>query len=90
MSALDHPVDEVTPLLEVERAVQARAKDISLDMGTAAGRSSLRDLIRDELSRWDDDVRRGRRTFTLTNPDVVAERAWRNLAEYGPLTQLLG
>jgi pilus assembly protein CpaF len=89
VSALDPTLDEVTPLLEVERSVQARAKDLSLDMGTLAGRSGLRDLIRDELARWDDDVRRGRRTFTLTNPDVVAERAWRNLAEYGPLTELL-
>jgi pilus assembly protein CpaF len=82
--------DEVTPLAEVERAVQARAKDIALDMGTPAGRAALKELIRDELARWDDDVRRGRRTFPLTNPDIVARRAWRNLAEYGPLTDLLG
>jgi pilus assembly protein CpaF len=81
--------DEVTPLAEVERAVQARAKDIALDMGTPAGRAALKELIRDELARWDDDVRRGRRTFPLTNPDIVARRAWRNLAEYGPLTDLL-
>jgi hypothetical protein len=35
-------------------------------------------------------VRRGRRTFGLANTTMVAERAWRNLAGYGPLTELLG
>ncbi|HEY6530827.1 MAG TPA: ATPase, T2SS/T4P/T4SS family [Acidimicrobiales bacterium] len=89
MSAPEQTLDEITPLVEVERAVQARAKDIALDMGTPTGRSGLKELIREELTRWDDDVRRGRRTFPLTNPDIVAERAWRNLAEYGPLTELL-
>jgi len=81
--------DDMAPLTEVELAVQARAKDIALDMGTSAGRAALRALIEDELDRWDDDVRRGRRTFDLTNPALVAERAWRNLAGYGPLTELL-
>jgi hypothetical protein len=90
VTTTERSTDEVTPLAEVERAVQARAKDIALDMGTPAGRSALKELIRDELARWDDDVRRGRRTFPLTNPDIVARRAWRNLAEYGPLTDLLG
>jgi pilus assembly protein CpaF len=89
VTTTERSTDEVTPLAEVERAVQARAKDIALDMGTPAGRSALKELIRDELARWDDDVRRGRRTFPLTNPDIVARRAWRNLAEYGPLTDLL-
>ena len=85
----DARADDLTPLTEVEQAVQARAKDIALDMGTPAGRSALRALIDDELARWDDDVRRGRRSFGLTNPELVAERAWRNLAGYGPLTELL-
>ena len=34
-------------------------------------------------------MRRGHRSFALTNPASVAERAWRNLAGYGPLTELL-
>lgn len=89
MTTTTDPIDEVTPLAEVEHAVQVRAKDIALDMGTPAGRAGLRELIRDELARWDDDVRRGHRPFPLTNPDLVAERAWRNLAEFGPLTELL-
>jgi pilus assembly protein CpaF len=90
MTAVDEPRgDDLTPLAEVEQAVQDRAKDIALDMGTAAGRAALRSLIDDELARWDDDVRRGRRTFGLANTTMVAERAWRNLAGYGPLTELL-
>lgn len=89
MSATDTTTDMATPLLEVERAVQARAKDIALDMGTPEGLTALRTLIDEELERWDDDVRRGRRPYPLANPDLVAERAWRNLAEHGPLTELL-
>ncbi len=58
-------------------------------MGTPAGRHALRDLIDSELNGWEDDVRRGRRSFAITNSGLVAERAWRNLAEYGPLTELL-
>jgi pilus assembly protein CpaF len=83
------PDDDVAPLLQVERAVQDRAKAVALDMATPDGRAALRRLIDDELARWDDDVRRGRRTFALTNAELVAERAWRNLAQYGPLTELL-
>ena len=85
----DQGAPEVTPLAEIERAVQERAKQIALDMGTPAGRQALRDLIDSELTSWEDDVRRGRRSFAITNTGLVAERAWRNLAEYGPLTELL-
>ncbi|HLT70776.1 MAG TPA: ATPase, T2SS/T4P/T4SS family [Acidimicrobiales bacterium] len=83
-------VDEaVSPLVEIERAVQERAKDISLEMSEPGGEAKLRALIRDEVARWDDDVRRGRRAFPLPDPDLVVERAFRDLARYGPLTELL-
>ena len=82
--------DEVRPpLLEIERAVQARAKDVALDVTGAEGEHQLRQLIEDELGRWDDQFRRGLRPFELGNPHLVAERAFRNLARYGPLTPLL-
>ncbi len=77
------------PLVEIERAVQARAKDVALDMGGADGDAALEALIDDEIVRWADDVRRGRRPHDLPNPKAVAERAFRNLARYGPLTPLL-
>ena len=41
------------------------------------------------MVRWSDEFRRGRRDFDLAEPDVVAERAFRNLAGYGPLAPLL-
>ena len=63
------------PLEEIERAVQERAKDISLDM-RGAGKDKLRALIDEEVARWSDDYRRGLRAFDLADPDIVAERAY--------------
>lgn len=77
------------PLLEVERAVQQRAKSDELDMAVADGPERLRELIDDEIRRWEDDVRRGRRPTAIADPELVARRAWRNLVEYGPLSELL-
>lgn len=78
-----------SPLSEIEEAVQSRAKDISLEMGGAEGADKLRSLIADEVARWSLDHRRGLRSFELSQPELVAERAFRNLAGYGPLTPLL-
>jgi pilus assembly protein CpaF len=79
---------EPGPLEEIERAVQERAKDISLEM-TGAGKDKLRALIADEVARWSLDHRRGLRPYDLSQPDLVEERAFRNLAGYGPLEPLL-
>jgi pilus assembly protein CpaF len=78
-----------SPLEEIERLVQARAKDISLDMATPDGLAKLRRLIDDEVQRWIAEHRRGRRDVDLPDPELVAERAFRNLAGYGPLEPLL-
>jgi pilus assembly protein CpaF len=80
---------EVSPLQEIERAVQERAKARSLDMADAEGLAQLRSLIEDEVARWGDDFKRGLRPFDLADPDLVVERAFRNLAQYGPLQPLL-
>src|SRR3954451_959102 len=61
-----------SPLIEVERAVQERAKDISLAMAGGDGSPKLRALIDDEVARWTDDFKRGRRSFDLADPDLVA------------------
>ncbi|TMM13705.1 MAG: CpaF family protein [Actinobacteria bacterium] len=83
-------VDEwVSPLLEVERAVQERAKTTSLDLAADAGAKQLRALIEEEVARWSQDYKRGMRDFDLADPDMVTERAFRNLAGYGPLEPLL-
>ena len=81
--------DGLSPLVEIERAVQERAKAISLDMANPSGIDRLRTLIEDEVRRWSDDHKRGLRPFDLPEPDVVVERAHRNLAGYGPLQPLL-
>jgi pilus assembly protein CpaF len=78
-----------SPLVEIERLVQERAKDVSLEMSSEAGEAKLRALIAEEVARWGDEHRRGRRPFALADPDRVTERAFRNLARYGPLTPLL-
>ena len=78
-----------SPLAEVERAVQRRAKDISLDMASPDGRTALRRLIDEEVTRWSQDYKRSLRSFDLADPTGVAERAERNLAGYGPLAPLL-
>ncbi|HEX6421222.1 MAG TPA: ATPase, T2SS/T4P/T4SS family [Acidimicrobiales bacterium] len=83
-------VDEaVSPLAEIERTVQERAKGISLRMSEPGGQALLRAIIVDEVTRWNDDHRRGQRALALPDPDAVVERAFRNLARYGPLTPLL-
>ena len=78
-----------SPLQEIERRVQLRAKESSLDMAVDDGRAKLRSLIADEVAAWSDGYKRGLRAFDLADPDVVAERAYRNLAGYGPLEPLL-
>jgi len=81
--------EDASPLALVERAVQERAKAIALDMGRPDGLAHLRQLVEDEVRRWTDDFTRGRREYDLADPEAVAERAWRNLAGYGPLEPLL-
>ena len=82
-------LDTLSPLAEIERAVQRRAKEISLEMSGPDGRAKLRGLIEDEVERWSTDHARGRRPFDLADPATVVERAYRNIAGYGPLEPLL-
>ena len=78
-----------SPLVEIESRVQARAKDLSLDLRTPADAATLRGLVDDEITRWAADFRRGLRPHDLADPDVVADRVRRNLMGYGPLEPLL-
>ncbi len=79
----------VAPLQTVEVAVRRRAKEISLDLSETDSDRVLRTMIDEEIDRWDDDHRRGLRPYELGDPALVAERAYRNLAGYGPLGPLL-
>jgi pilus assembly protein CpaF len=82
-------VATLSPLVEIEQTVQRRAKDATLDVGSAGGRSRLRDMIEEEIAGWRADFKRGLRPFDLSDPGALAERVDRNLAGYGPLEPLL-
>ncbi len=79
----------VSPLQEIEQTVQHRANSMALDVDSTDGESRLLELIRDAVHQWSEDHQRGRRPFDLPDPEGVTERAFRNLARYGPLTELL-
>jgi pilus assembly protein CpaF len=79
----------LSPLVEIERAVQDRAKGIALEVGQVDAGNRLRVLVDEELSRWHTDYQRGLRPFDIAEPEVAAERAMRNLTGYGPLEPLL-
>ncbi len=78
-----------TPLEQIERLVQRRAAEVSLDLDSDDGAQHLRSLIEGALDEWAEDHRRGRRDTPMPDPQGVAARAFRNLARYGPLTPLL-
>jgi len=79
----------VSPLREIEGAVHDRAKDLSLDLTEPDGARRLQVLIDDEVRRWQLQSQQGLRPVQLSDPDRLAERAYRNLAGYGPLQVLL-
>ena len=82
-------MSEPAPLVEIERRVQQRAKEVALDLTSPTGAAALRSMVEEEVTRWALDHKRGLRPFPLADPPVVVERAYRNLAAYGPLTPLL-
>lgn len=84
-SAPAHP----SPLAEIEALVLERAKEQLLDLEDERAESELRRLIDEEIQQWSLDHKHGQRPFDLLAPDLVAERAFSNLARYGPLTTLL-
>ncbi|MBK9181092.1 MAG: CpaF family protein [Acidimicrobiales bacterium] len=78
-----------SPLVEIERHVQERAKARALDLAAPGGLDHLRALIGDEVAAWSEQHRQGLRPFDIADPPTVADRAFRNLAGYGPLEPLL-
>jgi len=79
----------ISPLAEIEIAVQTRAKDLDIDPSLPEGTAQLADLVNDEIHRWGLDYKRGRRDYDLTDPEGIAERINRNLTGYGPLQPLI-
>ena len=79
----------VSPLREVERAVQERAKAAGLDMAEPGAAERLRALLVDEVAEWRAQFRRGQRRQDIADPDGAVDRGLRNLTGYGPLQPLL-
>jgi pilus assembly protein CpaF len=80
-------VSDPSPLEEIERLVQHRARDLALD--TDRDPAALRSLVEETVAQWSVDHKRGLRPFDLADPRRVVERAVRNLTGYGPLEPLL-
>ncbi len=73
-----------SPLLEIERAVQERAKALALDMARPAGKAALRALVDDEIQRWTTDVNRGVRRYALADPAGMPSGPGGTWAATGP------
>jgi pilus assembly protein CpaF len=80
---------DLSPLHEIERRVQASAKERALDLATPAAVEELRSLIEHEIGEWNAAFERGQRPVDISDPAGACERAFRNLADYGPLAPLL-
>lgn len=78
-----------SPLQEIERLVQQRANTLAIDVDSPDGETRLLGLIHDAVGEWSEEHSRGHRPYALPDPDAVTGRAFRNLARYGPLTELL-
>jgi len=78
-----------TPLQEIERVVQQRAKTGSLDLADKSAAELLSSLVSEEIQTWNDDYLHGKRQFPIDDSVAVSERAMRNLTGYGPLAPLL-
>ncbi len=80
-------MNDPSPLAEIERIVQERARELALDTDGDAG--ALVGLVREAVEQWSVDHKRGVRSFDLAEPDRIVDRAVRNLTGYGPLAPLL-
>lgn len=77
------------PLIEIERRVSDRAKQLAISLEHSDASSALRQLVVDEIHNWDDDYRRGLRPQPIHDPDDLVERVLRNVVGFGPLAPLL-
>ncbi len=79
---------DLNPLALIEDRVLERARHAATTVD-ATPTHELRRFIADEVAQWTLDFKNGHRPFDLASPDLVADRAWRNLTGYGPLEPLL-
>jgi pilus assembly protein CpaF len=81
--------DALSPLVEIEVEVLRRAKEETLDLDASGADLRLHELIEEAVTQWSLDHKHGLRPFDLASPELVVERAYRNLTSYGPLEPLL-
>jgi pilus assembly protein CpaF len=81
--------DRLSPLAVIEDEVLRQAKDETLDLDADGADRRLRELIVAAVERWSLDFKHGLRPYDLPSPELVIERAHRNLTGYGPLEPLL-
>jgi len=86
MSPIVDPAD-LSPLQEIERSVQERARIREVD--AAADPGLLAELVRDAVAQWSLDHKRRVRPFDLPDPERITQRAIWNLTGYRPLAPLL-
>jgi len=79
----------VSPLVGVEQAVQARAREAALDMAAPGAAEALGGLVGEEVARWREEFRRGLHDVDIADPAAATERVVRNLVGFGPLESLL-
>ncbi len=82
-------VPTTSPVEAIEDQVKARAKQLALDVTHTGGEHELRRLIAEVITDWNENYRRGLHAFGISDPELVADRIFRNIARYGPLTALL-
>ncbi len=81
--------EDVSPLIEIERMTLEVANDRNISVGEDRGQDTLRSIATELVEQWRADYRRGIRSIDLTEPDLIIDRAMRNLTGYGPLESLI-
>ena len=78
-----------SPLIELEQMTLEVANDRNISPDSETGKEQLRSITAELVEQWRADFRRGIRNVDLTEPEVIIERAIRNLTGYGPLESLI-
>jgi pilus assembly protein CpaF len=86
---MDDIEKEDSPLETIERRAQNRAKSEKLDVALVSAQKRLREILNDEAKQWSAEFRRGARTYDIGDIESLTERAFRDIAGYGPLQPLL-
>ncbi len=79
----------ISPLAQIEQAVQERAKRLALSGQEADAQAQLKALAVEEVQRWNLDFKRGHRPVDIRFADATIDQITRNLLGYGPLEPLL-